>query len=106
MSKQFQFRVSGLIITELRVRPVVIDRIIDHWELVASHDTLGEFAIIDGEDDQLDPWLPRFILEVRDVRIPPIDRRYLPNKGWRRVTSRECIGLLESVGQVDAGSHE
>lgn len=100
MNTRFQFRVNGLIITHVKVRPVAIDRVTDHWELVACHDKLGEFAIDDNEG-LADPALPRFILEVRDVTIPPIERRFLPNKGWRRMTTRECLALLESTGVID-----
>jgi hypothetical protein len=50
------------------------------WELVACDDRLGEFAIDDNED-LAEPALTPFVLEVRDVSIPPIERRFLPNKG-------------------------
>jgi hypothetical protein len=96
----FQFRLNGLTIPILKVRPVVSVGAKDRRELVACHNTLGEFAI-DNNDALADPALPRFILEVRDVTIPPIDRRYLPNKGWQQVTTRECLSLLESAGAID-----
>jgi hypothetical protein len=96
----FQFRLNGLIIPHLKVRPVEIDGAIDHWELVACHDSLGEFAIDDNQG-LVDPALTRFVLEVRDVTIPPFERRFLPNKGWRQVTTRECLALLESAGVID-----
>lgn len=48
-----------------------------------------------------DPALTPFILEVRDVMILPIECRFLPNKGWRRVTTRECLALLEWAGVFD-----
>jgi hypothetical protein len=101
MNTRFQFRLNGLVITRIVVRPVLIGGTTDRWELVANHEKLGEFAISDGEDDLLDPALPRFILEVRDVTIPPIERRFLPNKGWRRVTTTECLELLESAGVIE-----
>ncbi len=100
MNTRFQFRLNGLIITHLKVRPVAMYGIMDRRELVACHDTLGEFAIDDNEG-LTDPALARFILEVRDVSIPPIERRFMPNKGWRRVTTRECLALLESAGVID-----
>ena len=49
MVTNFQFRLNGVIITHIKVRPVVIDGNTDHWELVACHDALGEFAIDDNE---------------------------------------------------------
>ena len=68
-------------------------------ELVACHDKLGEFAIDDNEELD-DPALTRFGLEVRDVTIPPIERRFLRNKGWKRMTTKECIAMLESAGVI------
>jgi len=96
----FQFRLNGTIITHMKVRPVVINGTTDRWELIACDDKLGEFAI-DDNDGLGDPALTRFILEVRDVTIPPIERRYLPNKGWMRMTTRECLALLESADVID-----
>ena len=78
----------------------MIDGTTDRWELVACHETLGEFAI-DDNDGLADPALTQFILEVRDVTIPPIERRFLPNKGWKRMTTRECLTLLEFPGVID-----
>ena len=96
----FQFRLNGLIIPLLKVRPVMLDGVIDYWELVACHETLGEFAI-DDNDGLADAKLTRFVLEVRDVNIPPVEHRYLPNKGWRGMTTVECLALLESAGVID-----
>jgi len=95
-----QFRLNGIIITHMKVRPVMIDGATDHWELVASDEKIGEFAIDDNEG-LADSALTRFVLEVRNVTIPPIERRFLPNKGWRQVATRECIALLESEGVID-----
>jgi len=93
-----QFRLNGIIITHMKVRPVMIDGATDHWELVACHETLGEFAIDDN--DGLDPALTRFVLEVRDATIPAIERRFLPNKGWKVMTTEECLALLVSAGII------
>ncbi len=99
-NNHYQFRLNGLIITHMKVRPVVVAGDTDHWELVACHETLGEFAI-DDNDELADTALTPFVLEVRDVTIPPIERRYLPNKGWKRMSTRECIALLESAGVIE-----
>ena len=101
MVTNLQFRLNGVIITQLKVRPVMLDSVVDHWELVACH-TLGEFAIDDNEQ-LANPALTRFILEVRDANIPPIERRFLPNKGWRRTTAKKCLALLISVGAINRG---
>ena len=100
MNTRYQIRLNGIVITELKVGPVALDGTINSWELVACHDSLGEFAIDDNES-LVDPALTRFVLEVRDVTIPPIERRYLLNKGWRQVTTQECLALLESAGVID-----
>ena len=100
MVTKFQFCLNGIIIPHIKVRPVVIDGTTDRWELVACDEKLGDFAV-DDNDGLADPALSRFILERRDVTIPPIERRYLPNKGWRHVTTSECLALLESAGVID-----
>ncbi len=100
MVSNFQFRLNGVIITHIKVRPVVIDGTTNAWELVACDEKLGEFAV-DDNDGLADPALSRFSLEVRDVTIPPIERRFLPNKGWKRMSTRECLVLLESTGVIE-----
>jgi len=99
MNNCYQFRLNGVVITHLKVRPASTDGMRDRWELVVCHDTLGEFAIDDNEG-LVDPALTRFILEVRDATIPPIERRYLPNKGWKRMTTSECLDLLDAAGVI------
>jgi len=97
MNTRYQVRLNGVIITHVKVRPAEIDGRRGRWELVACHRVLGEFAVDDNET-LADPALSRFVLEVRDVTIPPIERRYLPNKGWHQVSTKECLALLESIG--------
>jgi hypothetical protein len=77
MVTKFQFRLNGIITPLLKVRPFVMDGTSDRWELVACHDTLGEFAI-DDNDGLADPALTRFILDVRDATLPPIALADLP----------------------------
>jgi hypothetical protein len=97
---RYQFRLNGIIVLHLKVRPVVHDYVVDHWELVACHERLGEFAIDDNQE-LADPALTHFVLEVRDARVPPLDRRHLPNKGWKQMSTRECLTLLETAGVID-----
>jgi hypothetical protein len=99
MNKCYQFRLNGIIVTEIKVR-LAVDGVADRWELVASHKELGDFAIDDNQD-LADPALALFSLEVRNASIPPIERRHLPNKGWKRMTATECLALLESAGVID-----
>jgi hypothetical protein len=95
-----QFRLNGIVITHIKVRAVVIDGTTDRWELVACDEQPSEFAVDDNEG-LADPALTRFILEVTDVSIPPWERRFLQDKGWRRISTRGCIELLESIGLID-----
>jgi hypothetical protein len=95
----YQFRLNGIIITHIIVRPVMVHGVAD-WQLVVRDQNLGEFALDDNEA-LADPALSRFILEVRDVTIPPIERRLLPNKGWKQMTIKQCIAVLESSGVIE-----
>ena len=45
-------------------------------------------------------------LEVRDATIPPLQRRFLPNKEWRRMTTKECLALLDSAGIIETQGTE
>lgn len=83
MVMSFLYRLNGIIITQLKVRATAIHGRIDGWELVACHETLGEFAI-DDNDGLPDSALMPFVLEARDATIRPIDRRFLPNKVGER----------------------
>src|SRR5437016_958206 len=60
MNTRYQFRLNGMIITDLKVRPVVIAGATDKWELVACHKTLGELAI-EVNDGLADPALTQFV---------------------------------------------
>ena len=100
MVSQFQFRINGIIITHIGVRPAVVDVQGEQREIVACHEKLGWFAVDDNQDLP-DPALSRFILEVRDVSIPPCERRFLPHKGWKEMTTKDCISLLEAAGVID-----
>jgi len=99
MSNRYQIRLNGIIITEITIRPVVLDGVTDRRELVVCHQTLGEFAMDDNEG-LADPALTKFILEVRDATIPPSERRYLANKGWKQMSTSDCLALLESAGAI------
>ena len=66
---------------------------------MANDHKLGMFAI-DDNVQLLDSALPRFTLEMRDISIPIGARRFLPNKGWKKVTTKECIATLVSAGCV------
>ena len=92
MEPRFQFRLNGVIIPYLILRPADRQGRTYRRELVACDRRLGMFAIDDNEDLP-DPALPRFIFEVRDVSTP--------EKGWQRMTTAECIAFLRSAGVID-----
>jgi hypothetical protein len=96
MNTRHQFQLNGIIITNIKVRTFIIDGNPDQGELTACHENLDEFAIDDNKAFA-GPALTPFISEVWDVTIPPIARQYLPNKGWKRMTTKECLDLLESA---------
>jgi hypothetical protein len=77
------------------VRAVAVDGYpTDRREIVAFDDTLGMFAIDDNA-------LPRFVLEVRDLSIAVSERGFTARKEWSRMTTQECISLLESSGVIE-----
>jgi hypothetical protein len=83
------------------VRAVAVDGYpTDRREIVAFDDTLGMFAIDDNEW-LADPALPRFVLEVRDLSIAVSERGFTARKEWSRMTTQECISLLESSGVIE-----
>jgi hypothetical protein len=101
VESSFQFRINGIIITHIGVRPVVVDGYpTEQREIVACDEKLGWFAVDDNDD--LPDWsLSKFILEVRNFSIPVEERRFLPNRGWKQMTTKECMSLLESAGVID-----
>ena len=101
LETNFQFRLNGIVITHVGVRPVVVDGYpTEHREIVACDEKFGWFAIDDNQD-LLDLSLSKFVLEVRNFSIPAAERRFLPNKGWKQMTTKECISLLEAAGGID-----
>ena len=95
-----QFRLNGVIISRMIVRPTVLRPTTDNWELVACDESLGTFAIDDNEQ-LADAALPKFVLEVKDLSVPIAERKLLPNKGWKRMTTSQCLALLESAGVIE-----
>jgi len=88
----FQFRLNGVVIPHILVRPVVTEGGTTHWELLANDEKIGSF-VIDDNEHLPDPALPRFVLEVKDLSTPDAD--------WEHMTTGECITLLESAGVIE-----
>jgi hypothetical protein len=98
LEPNFQFRLNGIILPRIIVRQVMVDGCpTDRREIVACDDACGLFRIDDNEELP-DPALTRFILEVCDFSIPARQRSRMCNEGWQRMTTQECIALLEAAG--------
>ena len=57
---QFQFRLNGVIIPHIMVRPIISNGGKASWELVANDEQIGMFGLDDNEQ-LADPALPRFV---------------------------------------------
>ena len=79
-TRNVALRVNGICVTEARI---------SHGKklsrLIITDPLLGEFAVNE-----------RFTLELLELLHPPEMRHRLPNGGWRRVSLRILIALLES----------
>jgi hypothetical protein len=96
--RQYQFRVNGLVMPYLRIQ-YEIDGAPARSRQIAVEDAEIGWVVIDDNEDLADSALSKFVLEVRDYAAPS-ERRLLPNKGWRRVSTREVLDLLEAAGII------
>jgi hypothetical protein len=93
--RQYQFRVNGLVMPYLRIQyGVPAGR-----RQIAVEDAKIGWVVIDDNEDLADSALSKFVLEMRDFAAPS-ECRVLPNKGWRKVSTREVLGLLEAAGII------
>ena len=96
--RQYQFRVNGLVMPYLRIQ-YEIDRTCAGTRRIAVEDTQVGWVVIDDNEDLADPALSKFVLEVREFAAPS-EHRLLPNRGWKRVSTREVLNLLEAAGII------
>ncbi len=96
--KQYQFRVNSLVMPYLRIQ-YDIDGAPAGRRRIAVEDAKIGWVVIDDNEDLADSALSKFVLEVRDFATPS-ECRLLPNKGWRRVSTREILHLLEAAGII------
>jgi len=78
-ARKVALRVNGLRVSKASVR-----RREKRPELVITDPLLGDFAVDDT-----------FTLELLELLFPPVMRQRLPNGGWRKVSLRILIGLLQ-----------
>ena len=81
-AREVALRVNGVRTADARVR-----RLQKRLELVITDPRLGEFVADEN-----------FTLELLELLHPHEIRRNLPNGGWRRVSQRILIAMLESEG--------
>lgn len=96
--RQYQFRVNGVVMPYLRIQ-YEIDGARAGRRQIAVEDAKIGWVIIDDNEDLADSALSKFVLEAREFAIPS-ECRLLPNKGWRKVSTREVLNLLESAGII------
>jgi|CZKJ01.1.fsa_nt_gi hypothetical protein len=78
-AREVALRVNGLRVTKATVR-----RGDQGPELIITDPLLGDLVVDD-----------HFTLELLELVFPPVMRQRLPNGGWRRVSVRILIALLQ-----------
>lgn len=96
--QQYQFRVNGLVMPYLRIQNEIDGASADRRQIAVEDARIG-WVVLDDNEDLADSALSKFVLEVRDF-MAPSERRLLPNKGWRRVSTWEVLNLLEAAGII------
>ena len=100
----FRFRLNGVIILEILVRPETINGApTGNWHIAANDWAIGSFTIDDNEN-LWDKDLPKFILECRNetawALTPLTDRQSSKDKGWKKVTTQGLLEVLEAAGII------
>jgi hypothetical protein len=93
--RQYQFRVNGVVMPYLRIQNE-IDGAHAGRRQIAVEDAQVGWVVLDDNEDLTDSGLSKFVLEVRNFAAPG-ECRLLPNKGWRKVNTREVLNLLEEI---------
>ena len=101
---EFRFRLNGDIMPEIYIQRAMVDgEPVGEWEIAVEIKYLGGRFTLD-DNSNIDPALPKFILEYRDETswaLLPLELcRTMKDKGWNRVTPQELIAILESEGAI------
>lgn len=96
--RQYQFRVNGIVMPYLRIQYEIEGARAGRQQIAVEDAKIG-WVIIDDNEDLADSALSKFVLEAREFATPS-ECRLLPNKGWRKVSTREVLSLLESAGII------
>lgn len=96
--QQYQFRVNGLVMPYLRIQDEIDGAHAGRRQIAVEDAKIG-WVVLDDNEDLADPSLSKFVLEAREFATPS-ECRLLLNKGWRKVSTREVLNLLESAGII------
>lgn len=104
MQPEFRFRLNGRIMPEIFIQPLMVNgESTGEYEIAVDIDGLGRFTI-DDNSNMWDDSLPKFVLEYRDetawALLPQAERRSSVDEGWKRVTPRKLVAVLESAGAI------
>jgi hypothetical protein len=101
----FRFRLNNVVIPEIRIqRAPVNGEPVGEVQIAVRDEWIGWFAIDDNSH------LPQrhytqFVLEYRNdtewSKVDPILRRSDPTHGWRRVSPRKLMKVLQNAGVID-----
>jgi hypothetical protein len=96
--RQYQLRVNGVVMPYLRIQYEIVGVPAGKRQIAVEDAKIG-WVVIDDNEDLADSALSKFVLEVRDFAAPS-EYRLLPNKGWRKVGTREVLNLAEAAGII------
>ncbi len=87
-------RVNGVVIRRVKIREYISGgQPTGEQELIIFDPMLGSFVVDDS-----------FVFEVKDLALPEMARRTLPNDGWQQVSLRELLRLLTACHGQKQGS--
>jgi len=105
MKPEFRFRLNGVVIPEIRIQCAMIaGQPVGDLQIAVRDEEIGWF-VIDDNSDLWDKDLPRFVLEYRNEtdwqQTDILHRRISKDKGWKTVTPRKLLNILQAAGYID-----
>lgn len=105
MKDEFRFRLNGIYLPEIRIeRAMIAGQPVGSLQIAVRDEDIG-WLTIDGNENLWDKDLPRFILEYRNEtewsRTDPLQRRMDKQKGWRTVSPRKLLNVLQAAGHIN-----
>src|SRR3954466_13995013 len=106
----FRFRLNGIIIPELRIERARVDGEPFGKLQIAALDSEIGWIVVDDNANLPDKHLAQFISENRNetewAKIDPVFQRADPRKGWRRVSPRKLMKILNESGIIEVDIRE